>query len=505
VNRKPKSYPFPGLEIAEALPRVVLANDLVEFTKQAWSILHPGRELIWSWHYDYLCEYLVLVKRRVSRRLIINVPPRTLKSTLVTIIFPVWVWLTEPSHHFLAASYNLDLSGEHSVKRRTLLQNAWFKDLSRNTFRLTGGRNRVEQFMNNKAGQMIATSVGATAWGRGGDTAIVDDPLSADQALSDTERTHASQWIDTVLRSRLNDPASGAIILVMQRLHELDPTGYLLEHEPGLWTHIRIPLEAEEDEKWVFPISGRIVERKAGEILMPERFTREAVEERRSKRLVFAGQYQQRPAPAEGNYVRRGEVRFYGGIDPRTGQPDELLPRNFDMKIISADCAYKNSATSDYVAIGVIGVKGRKKFVLNVINKHLDVTATVAEITRQSQIHQYVRAVLIEDAANGQAVIQLLQSHLANVVAITPQGGKTSRMHAAAVGWQAGDWYVDRNAGWAEPFIEQLMMFPNARNDDQVDMMTQAAVWLSENRHNDLGWRVTNAFTGAVIFDSNEG
>src|ERR1700757_3671837 len=102
MNRNRKAARFPGMEVAQALPRVVLANDLAEFAKQAWPILYPGRKLVWSWHYDYLCEHLVLVKRRELRRLIINVPPRTLKSTLVTIMFPVWSWLTEASHHFLA-------------------------------------------------------------------------------------------------------------------------------------------------------------------------------------------------------------------------------------------------------------------------------------------------------------------------------------------------------------------------------------------------------------------
>jgi len=138
---------------------------------------------------------------------------------------------------------------------------------------------------------MIATSVGATTMGRGCDTAILDDPVSADQAVSDAERTTANTWIDATLRSRLNDPARGAIIVVMQRLHELDATGFLLEQEPGVWTHVRLPLVAEEDETWTFPFSGRVVQRKAGDILMPERFTPEVVEQQRARRLVFAGQY----------------------------------------------------------------------------------------------------------------------------------------------------------------------------------------------------------------------
>src|SRR5439155_13787821 len=180
-----------------------LATDLSAFTKKAFQILYPGRKLVWSPHYDLLCEYLQLVKQRRILRLIINIPPRTLKSTLVTIAFPVWVWLTEPEHNFLTASYSLDLSTEHSVFRRNLLQSPWFQRLFGDRFQLAGDRNQVAQYANDRRGQMIATSVGATTMGRGCDTAILDDPVSADQAVSDAERTTANNWIDATLRSRL--------------------------------------------------------------------------------------------------------------------------------------------------------------------------------------------------------------------------------------------------------------------------------------------------------------
>lgn len=471
-----------------------LASDLASFVKKAWAVLNPTRPLIWSWHYDYLCEMLTLVKQRRVRRLIINIPPRTLKSTLVTIFFPSWVWITEPQHNFLTASYSLDLSTEHSVTRRSLLQSPWFQRLFGDRFRLAGDRNQVAQYANDKRGAMIATSVGATAMGRGCDTAILDDPVSADQAMSDAERTTANRWIDATLRSRLNDPASGAIIDVAQRLHELDATGFLLEQEPGVWTHVRIPLEAEEDETWTFPISGRVLHRKAGDILMPERFPSATVEQLKGRRLTFAGQYQQSPAPLGGNLIKRNEVRYYGGIDPRTGQPDETLPTSFDMKLISVDCAFKDVATSDYVAIGVIGVKGRKRFVLNVVNKHLDAAATEAEIRRQRDAHRPISAVLVEDKANGPAVTQRLKANVPGVIEINPEGGKIARMFAAAPEWQAGDWYVDRNAAWTEPFIEQITMFPNARNDDQADMMSQASAWLM--RRDIPTVQIYNAFTG---------
>lgn len=478
-----------------------LATDLAAFTKKAFQILYPGRKLVWSWHYDLLAEYLQLVKQRKILRLIINIPPRTLKSTLVTVAFPLWVWLTEPEHNFLTASYSLDLSTEHSVFRRNLLQSAWFQRLFGEKFHLAGDRNQVGQFMNSKRGQMFATSVGATAMGRGCDTAIIDDPVSADQALSDAERTRANNWHDSTLRSRLNDPATGAIILVMQRLHELDPTGFLLEQEPGVWTHIRIPLVAEEDHTWTFPISGRIVQRKAGDILMPERFTPGIVEQYRGRRLIFAGQYQQRPAPAEGNFIKRKEVRYYGGIDPTTGQADEQLPLYFDRKVISVDAAFKDVATADYVAILVIGVKGRKRYVLDVINAHLDAAATEAAIRRLREHHKPC-AVIVEDKANGPAVIQRLKVSVPGVIEINPQGGKTARMFAASPEWQAGDWYVGRNAAWTGPFIDQITNFPAAAHDDMVDSMTQAAAWLLQvpQQHT---VRISHAFTGEVWLEAN--
>ena len=359
--------PLPELSRAwRPLLAEALANDLPGFVRAAWPILVPGRKLVWSWHYDYLCEHLVLVKRRALRRLIINIPPRTLKTILVTILFPIWVWLTEPRHDFLTASYSRDLSSEHAMKRRNLMQSTWFRRLWGDRFQLSGGRNRVEQYMNDRGGQMIATSVEGTAMGRGCDTAILDDPISANQAWSDAERTHVNNWLDATLHSRLNNPATGAIILIMQRLHQLDPTGFLLQREPDEWIHVCIPLVAEAEKTWVFPISGRIVHRHAGNVLMPERFTPHVVEELQRRRLVYSGQCQQNPAPVAGNLITRSQIQYYGGICPRTGQPDERLPKSFDRKIISVDCSFKDSPTSDFVAICVIGVRGRKRFLRDV-------------------------------------------------------------------------------------------------------------------------------------------
>ena len=169
------------------------------------------------------------------------------------------------------------------------------------------------------------------------------------------------------------------------------------------------------------------------------------------------------------------------------------------MKVISVDSAFKDLATSDYVAIGVIGVKGRKRYVLNVVNRHLDAAATEAEIRRQRDVHRPICAVLVEDKANGPAVVQRLKVNLPGVIAINPQGGKVARMFAVVPEFQAGDWVVDRNAAWTEPFVEQITMFPGAVHDDMADAMSQASAWLPQ--HRDSGWRMTDAFSGRVIYD----
>ena len=149
------------------------------------------------------------------------------------------------------------------------------------------------------------------------------------------------------------------------------------------------------------------------------------------------------------------------------------------------------------MAIAVIGVKGRKRYILNVVNRHLDAAATEAEVRRLRDVHRPVSAVLIEDKANGPAIIQRLKVNVPGVIEINPQGGKTARMFAAAPEWQAGDWYVERNAAWTEAFVEQITMFPNAAHDDMCDAMSQAAVWLLKTRSPRV--TISSMITGTIL------
>jgi predicted phage terminase large subunit-like protein len=374
------------------------------------------------------------------------------------------------------------LAIEHSVARRHLLSSNWYHSLWGDKFALSIDQNEKHQFDNDRKGQMIATSVGGSATGKGADTIIVDDPIAIQDRASDAVRKTANDWIDSTLKSRLNDPATGAIVLIMQRVHELDPSGYQLEQDKGAWEHVSIPLEAEEQTSYSFPISGRTHLRDRDSVIHSERFSAKTVSNLKKNRMDWAGLYQQHPAPIEGNLIKRSEVRYYGGIDRVTGAKDAPLPPTFDMVLISCDAAFKDLETSDYVAIAAIGLAGPNRYVLDVINDHLNLDGTENAIRRmrdqQMKLGRAVAGVIVEDKANGPAVVTHLQKEIPGVVAVNPQGGKVARMFAVAPEWQAGNWHVDRNAAWCEPFIQQITMFPAGAHDDMADMMSQAGIYL---------------------------
>ena len=224
--------------IGGARPQVAeyLAGDLAAFVRAFWRTVNPGRRLYWNWHYDLIAEHMTLVSQGKTTRLIVNVPPRSAKTTLISICYPAWRWLSELLHRFLFASYEMTLSKDHNVMRGNLLTSRAFQDLFGTRFRLAEDRNLAEQFSNDREGAMIATSPESRAMGRGGDTIILDDVIDQGAALSDLSRKSVNDWLSQTLFQRQNDPDSSAIVLVMQRLSENDPTGFLLEREPGVWT-----------------------------------------------------------------------------------------------------------------------------------------------------------------------------------------------------------------------------------------------------------------------------
>jgi predicted phage terminase large subunit-like protein len=476
--------------------RLALQADFALFVKAAWPILEPGTKLSWSWHYDLMCEHLTLAAEKKTKRLIINIPPRTLKSTLITVMFPVWVWTRSPNQSFLCSSYAGMLSEEHSVKRRRLIESDWFIRLWSDRIWLQKDQNQKSNFQNNFQAKMFATSVGGTATGMGGNFLIVDDGLKPDEVASEPVITALHSWFDNTWQSRLNNRAEDVMIIVEQRTGELDLSGHCLDSDKILvsgggepqWTHLCIPLEADAEavdaktlmQRFVYPISKRVKERPLGDVLQPDRFPPAIVASMKVLRLVWATQYQGRPSPLEGNMIKRSEVMYYGGKDPETGENDRDLPTSFDLVLTSVDAAFKDVKTADFVCVMTIGVKAPNRYILDIVTKHLDAPATEKEANRQ-RLQYKSSVVLIEDKANGPAIIKSMRRTVSGVVAIEPEGGKITRMYASCGSWQSLNWYVARNAAWSEPFIEHLTKFPGIKNDDDVDAMTQAEGYIQRN------------------------
>ena len=447
-------------ERARLTRKAQLEGDFASFFRESWSLLEPGKQLDWSWHYELIAEYLELVYRREIRRLIINVPPRTAKSTEATIAWPASCWARNSQLRFLTASYSKNLSEEHSVKRRNLIQSDWYRQFW--PIQFAEDTNRRDQYRNSQQGEMIATSVGATGTGRGGDILLLDDGLSADQAKSEAERKTAHGWFTDTFRTRLNDPATGAIVVIEQRTHEDDITGWLLKHEPGQWKHLCIPLEADKREIWKFPLSGRVVERQPGEVLQPKRFPPEVMTSRKVHARTFATQDQQRPAPDSGIIFKREWWKYY-----------RTPPEEFDRVVTSWDFAVEGKADNDFNVGGCIGQIGANLYVLDVFRARIPFPEQRRALKSFAQKHPEARRHYVEKKANGPAVMASLAQEVSGLIPVEPQGSKEQRAEAASADVEAGNVFLPEDAPWVHDFVEEHTVFPNGANDDQVDMLSQ--------------------------------
>jgi predicted phage terminase large subunit-like protein len=475
------------------------STSLYEFVKQSWHVVEPGVPFVHSWHIEQICEHLEAITSGDIRKLLINIPPRHSKSTIVSVMWPIWEWLTDPSQKFLCASYSGTLSIRDNLKARRLIQSPWYQERWGYMFELSGDQNAKQRFENNKTGYRLATSVGGTATGEGGSRLLLDDPHGAQDAQSDAMRESALEWFDMVWSTRLNDPKKDAMVTVMQRLHERDISGHILE-DIGGWEHICIP--AEWDGKRRKTVLGPYDPRKVkGELICPERFGAEEITQLKQLLGVYgtAGQLQQDPTPSEGGMLK---VAFFG-MWPN----DSALPP-FEYILQSYDCAFTERTTGDPTACTVWAMfthKGQRHVMLiDAWDEYLSYpdlrTRAIKEWTTEyggmTKESPYSRArrpdrVLVEAKASGQSLLQDLR--LAKVPAIGYNPGnadKVSRAHQAAPTLELGLVWIPeskKNPGqhvsWAAAFIKQLSKFPVAEHDDYVDTFTQAIIYLKND-----GW-----------------
>jgi predicted phage terminase large subunit-like protein len=466
----------------QSATRPVRNVSLETFVREGWSLLEPVSTLCWTWHLSLICDYLTMVRDGKFRKqnpelegIIFNVPPRTMKSLLISVFFPIWAWITKPSLRFMFASYSEKLSTQHSILRRSLIESDWYKKDWGSQFSISRDQNVKSHYENSARGAMFSTGMQSTATGMGGDVLIFDDPLNPQQAISQLEREAVNLRFDTTFRSRINDPATGVKIIIMQRLHELDLTGHVLARESHRWKYISLPAIAEQDEKpWRLTNGTHLVTRKAGDLLWPERLPQSFLDSQRvgMGSWAFNGQYQQHPAPLDGGIIKRQWVRFY-----------RQIPEKFEFMVQSWDCTFSSGHDNDFVAGQVWARSGGKYFMLPYRTyDRLDFGPTMAAIKSCHAKFPQAHAVLIEDKANGPAIISELQKEIPGVVAVNPEGGKLARAQATAPLWEAGSIELPDpqvfGITWMEDYLHNMCAFPKAAHDDDVDATSQALIYM---------------------------
>lgn len=475
------------------------------FVKEAWKIVEPGTPFVDGWYIQALCEHLQALYERDIRKLAINISPRVAKSTICSVLFPAWIWLKTPAEKLVYSSYSLKLSMRDSRKTRMLIGSQWYQKNWGSKFKMLtgkGGQDGKQRFDNDQGGHRIATSTESGTLGDGGDLLAYDDPNDAKKMGFESEN-HPENVIyfhEYVMGSRLNDPNTGLRLLIQQRCGENDLTGYVLSKEHG-WDHLVIPMEFEGIHK-ITSIGWQDPRQDVGDLMCPERFNAAFVEEKKVNAIVWAGQYQQRPAPAEGNKFKREWFNYYCdssvSVSPVTGEYAPVavrvpgkettfknpvaMPLAFEQVIQSWDCAFKDERDSDFVAAHVWGRVGANFYLLHRDTTRKDFPATLKAFRQLSERYPCPEK-LIEDKANGPAVVATLKNEIPGIIPINPEGGKVARANAVAPYAESGNVYLPNPDfhPWVLELIEQCANFPNATHDDDVDAMTQALRRLADS------------------------
>lgn len=464
-------------------------KSLHEFTKLAWHIIEPGTPFVDGWHIHAICDHLEAVTHGKIRNLVINIPPRHMKSILVAVMWPVWVWITNPAFRWMFASYAGSLSVRDSLKCRRLIQSAWFQDRFSDVFTLTGDQNAKTFFENDHAGYRFATSVGASTTGHGGDCIVVDDGHNALEATSDAIRESTLEWWDQAMSTRLNNPKTGTRVLVMQRLHENDLAGHVLKQ--GGWEHLCLPAEFEPARRITTSIGWTDPRKAEGALLWPTRFGRKELDALKKTLGEYggAGQLQQRPAPAEGGIIKRSWFKMF--------KADDRLP-TLSFVVQSYDTAFTEKTNNDptaHTAWGVFnGEHGKCLMLLDAWEDHLGYPDLRKKMYTEYVSSKYgeqekeVDIVLIEEKGSGISLAQDLRRGRVPVRTYNPgKADKIARVHSIAPLIEAGLIYIPesrKNPGqfpaWANKLIDQLITFPNAGSDDLTDTTSQCLIYLRD-------------------------
>jgi predicted phage terminase large subunit-like protein len=451
----------------------LLRHDLCAFIHRSFLELNSQTPFHFNWHIAVLAAKLEEVRRGSCKRLIVNVPPRHLKSHAISIAFPAWVLGHNPAKQIISVTYAQDLSDNFARKSRTLMTSPFYEALF--DTRLSKGREAVSEYETTDGGLRLSTSVSGVLTGCGGDMIIIDDPLKADDALSDARRRSVNEWYDDTVRGRLNSQEKGAIIIVMQRLHADDLVAHVQQHES--WDVLSFPAIAEQDETYDFitPYGRNRIHRKNGEVLHPALVSLTTLESQRRAMTEynFTAQYQQNPQPPSGIIVKRDWLKFYGPNDK---------PERFDQIVQTWDTANKDTELANFSVCTTWGLKDRHMFLLDVYRHKVEFPELKRAVRELAALHR-ADIVLVEDKASGSSLIQELRAEHFSLVQEAPaiDGDKVMRLRAQTAKIEGGFVPFPKEAHWLDTYLAELVTFPNSKYDDQVDSTVFALAWTTLN------------------------
>jgi predicted phage terminase large subunit-like protein len=445
-----------------------MRQNLSSYSQKVFNTLEPGTPYLHNWHVDHLCWQLGRVASGEVRRLIINVPPRSMKSILVSVGFTSWILGRDPTKRVICVSYSEDLARKLSIDTRIVMESRWYQRLFPD-FQLASKKPRTMELATTVHGYRFAAGMGGAVLGRGADLIVVDDPIKPVDALSQAERRRVNEAFDNTIYTRLNDKRHGSIVIIMQRLHQDDLVGHVLER--GEWEVVTLPAIATE--MGVFQLGGdsrhRYV-RRPGEVLHEEREPHEVLEATRRSQgsLTFSAQYQQSPVPVEGNIVKREWLRYY------TDRPE-----SYDLIVASWDTASTLSENADYSVGTVWGAKGLDFYLIDLVRGRFeipDLRRAILDLSRKWSANQTI----IEETDVGRAILQdLRREGELRPILIRPRFDKEARFLAQSARFEAGQVHVPTGASWLAEWLNELLAFPNGQHDDQVDSTSQALNYLT--------------------------
>lgn len=447
-----------------ALLRAIMRNNLAAFVERVFRTVEPTKDFQRADYIDLVADALEAVASGDGRRLIINVPPRHLKSILASVAFVAWTLGHDPGARFVLVSYGSDVVERHMRQIRLILKSDWYRKLFPRTI-ISPRKDTASEFETTAGGSVFATTIEGVLTGRGGDYFIIDDPIKAGDATYASRLKAVNDWIRQSLLSRQDDKSTGRVVVVMQRLHLDDLSGELLRS--GGWDHLCLPAIAERDEVYRLR-DGRSITRKEGEALSERENLQVLADIRREiGSAAFSAQYQQRPRPMEGNQLRAEWLQYY-----------EALPEQhpYDRVVQAWDLGVKDGNFNDYSACVTVKRSHRDKkfYVLHIWRGRKLYPELKAKITQMAEAHK-PRQILIEDAGLGPAmVVELKRAGLTGVREVKPKGSKTDRIAAQSTLLEAGEVFFPKHANWMADFEDEYRAFPAGSHDDMLDALAYA-------------------------------